>query len=160
MRILASGGINLFDMLQGVINAGVDSGQNLEDQDITDLATKFFILHPNIKNFDLAVIKVGYVDGASTNHFTELILLEGPHATDQIQQSKYIWSSKEEASPIIETPVASGSEHLYILNPPRPVALDVAGRLYFITTWGTIIAAGAAEWLNMQIYGYINTGSK
>ena len=145
-------------MLEGEAGTGADTGQDLASAAFNSTAALYIPIHPNIKYFELAQIKYGYVDSsANVNDCNELLLLEGSSATDQLQQANYIWSSKESHTPIPETP-ATAAPHVVIFDSPRPVVLDDRGKLYFITTWNTaVLSAGAGEYFFIKIYGYVDS---
>ena len=151
IRIKASGTVNLFDG-----HEDTDTSQDLSDQSLTDTAALYIKIRPGVKSFDLAMIKIGYVEGATTNDLANVHLLEGGHATDQYQQEKILWSS----GALAETPPSSGPGHIFRLNPLIPVLLDTKGQLVFLTEWSTaVMSATTAEFFYIKVYGYVSSGS-
>ena len=151
LRIIATGTVNFLDIWDG----GNDSGLNVADAAFNDTASNYIPLHPAIKALSLHQIEIGYVDTAAVNDLANVHLFSGASATDQLQSEKWIWSS----GAVIETP-ATAAGHQWLLDPPRKITLDTAGRLYFITEWTTAaISCAAGEWFFIKVYGEEDEGT-
>lgn len=137
----ATGATDLWDLI-GL----ADTTQDLVDQVITDTATLYITLNHAVKDFALTSVTVGYVDTANANDWANLYLLEGAAAADSVQAIKTRYIS----GAISEGPLTQSTVGLH-----RPMHLDTAGRVWFITDWTTaVISCGAAtEYLYIRIDG-------
>jgi len=136
---VATGLTNLYDLI-----TEEDTLQDLVDQAITDTATLFIKLNLDVDAFLLKSVSVGYSDGANADDLANLYLIEKPNAEDSVQAARTRYVSGGIAEALLDhDPVE------------RPIRLDEAGKLYFITDWTTAVinCGGAGEFLYIRVDG-------
>ena len=143
LYIPASGTLNLYDWI-----SETDTGQDLADQAYQATPTLYIPMHPAVKCFKIIGYRYGYVDGAGADQWTNTFLFEGAVADDDANQRKTIPIT---IGSLAETALTASGTYTAI-NPNVPIRLDTAGKLYFMTTWGTIISCGAGEHWFLVIY--------